>query len=78
MKKKDVTLMVLADFSKAFDTVCFKNVIRKLSRLGFSKPGLFGSATIYLIANITPRLMTGNHLQFVLSLEFLNLRPDAI
>ena len=37
MKKKEVTLMVLADFSKAFDTVCFKTVIKKMSRLGFLK-----------------------------------------
>ena len=29
--------MVLADFSKAFNTVCFKTVITKLHHLGFSK-----------------------------------------
>ena len=29
--------MVLADFSKAFDTVCFKTVIRKMFHLGFSR-----------------------------------------
>ena len=40
MKKRDVTLMVLADFSKAFDTVCFKSVITKLHKLNFSKPFL--------------------------------------
>lgn len=37
MKRREVTLMVLADFSKAFDTVCFKTVIAKLHHLGFSK-----------------------------------------
>ena len=37
MKRREVTLMVLADFSKAFDTVCFKTVITKLHHLGFSK-----------------------------------------
>jgi len=37
MKKKEVTLMVLADFSKAFDTVCFKTVINKMHRVGISK-----------------------------------------
>ena len=31
------TLMVLADFSKAFDTVCFKTTINKLYHVGFSK-----------------------------------------
>ena len=40
MKKGDVTLMVLADFSKAFDTVNYKVLITKLSTLGFSKPFL--------------------------------------
>ena len=36
MKKGEVTLMVLADFSKAFDTIDFKTLILKLSSLGFS------------------------------------------
>ena len=39
----------------------FKNVIRKLSHLGFSKLSLLGYVTIFLIANITSRLMTRNH-----------------
>ena len=37
MKRKEVTLMVLADFSKAFDTVCFKTTLKKFYKLGFSK-----------------------------------------
>ena len=37
MKKKEVTLMVLADFSKAFDTVCFKTTLKKFYKLVFSK-----------------------------------------
>ena len=37
MKKGEITLMVLADFSKAFDTVRYGTLIRKLSCLGFSK-----------------------------------------
>ena len=37
MKRKEVTLMVLADFSKAFDTVCFKTTLKKFYTLGFSK-----------------------------------------
>ena len=40
MKRKEVTLMVLADFSKAFDTICFSTTIVKLYKLGFSKPFL--------------------------------------
>ena len=37
MKRKEVTLMVLADFSKAFDTVCFKTTLKKFYKLVFSK-----------------------------------------
>jgi hypothetical protein len=38
MKKGEVTLMVMADFTKAFDTVHYKTlIIAKLSSLRFSK-----------------------------------------
>ena len=37
MKRKEVTLMVLADFSKAFDTITFSATIAKFYKLGFSK-----------------------------------------
>ena len=37
MKCSEVTLMVLADFTKAFNTVCFKTLLGKLNRLNFSK-----------------------------------------
>ena len=37
MKRGEVTLMVLADISKAFDTIRYKTVIKKLSHLGFSQ-----------------------------------------
>ena len=37
MKHSEVTLMVLADFTKAFDTVCFKTLLGKLNQLNFSK-----------------------------------------
>lgn len=37
IKKGDVSLMVLADFSKVFDTMCFKTTIHKFHKLGFSK-----------------------------------------
>ena len=39
-KKGEVTLMVLADFSKAVDTVNYKILTTKLSTLGFSKTAL--------------------------------------
>ena len=37
MKHSEVTMMILADFSKAFDTICFRNLITKMSKLGFSR-----------------------------------------
>ncbi|XP_048583248.1 uncharacterized protein LOC125562941 [Nematostella vectensis] len=37
MKRGEVTLVVLADFSKAFDTVAYEVVFKKLHHLGFSK-----------------------------------------
>ena len=40
MKRKEVTLMVLADFSKAFDTISFSATIMKFYKLGFPKPFL--------------------------------------
>ena len=40
MKRKEVTLMVLADFWTAFDTISFSATIVKFYKLGFSKPFL--------------------------------------
>ena len=37
MKRSEVTMMILADFSKAFDTTCFRNLITKMSKLGFPR-----------------------------------------
>ena len=37
IRRGEVTIMVLADFSKAFDTIQFSNLIIKMSKLGFSK-----------------------------------------
>ena len=37
MKRSEVTMMILADFSKAFDTICFTNLITKMSKLGFPR-----------------------------------------
>ena len=37
VKSGEVTLAILADFSKAFDTVAYKTVLNKLHHLGFSK-----------------------------------------
>ncbi len=36
MKRGEVTMMVCADFSKAFDTVRFKLVLEKMHAMGFS------------------------------------------
>ena len=37
MKRGEVTLMIMADYSKAFDTIKFRTVLSKLNDLGFSK-----------------------------------------
>ena len=37
MQRAEVTIAVLADFSKAFDTVSYPTVLRKLHSQGFSK-----------------------------------------
>ena len=37
MSRGEVTMMIFADFSKAFDTIRFKNLISKMSKLGFCK-----------------------------------------
>jgi len=37
MKRSEVTMMILADFSKAFDMICFRNLVTKMSKLGFSR-----------------------------------------
>ena len=37
MKRGEVTMMVCADYSKAFDTVQFKDLLRKIHCMGFSK-----------------------------------------
>ena len=36
IKRGEVSLMVFADYSEAFDTVCFKTVLTKMYALGFS------------------------------------------
>ncbi|CAB4004209.1 Hypothetical predicted protein [Paramuricea clavata] len=47
MKKEEVTIMVLVDFSTTFDTVCFKNAIGKLSVWASPNVSLFGSSPIF-------------------------------
>ena len=37
MQRGEVTMMILADFSKALDTIKFQNLIKKMSHLSFSK-----------------------------------------
>ena len=37
MKKREISLMVLADYSKAFDTVGLQSIIGKMHKLNFSK-----------------------------------------
>ena len=37
MKRSEITLIIMADYSKAFDTIRFKTVFSKLNDLGFLK-----------------------------------------
>ena len=41
MKKGEVTLAILADFSKAFDTVDYRTLLRELHTIGFSERLLY-------------------------------------
>ncbi len=50
MRRGEVTLMVLADYSKAFDTVNFRSVITKMHSMGFSKNFLH-----WILAYLTKR-----------------------
>ena len=40
MSRSEVTIVVFADFSKAFDTVDYQILLRHLSNLGFSNQTL--------------------------------------
>ena len=35
MKRSEVTMMILVDFSKAFDTICFRNPITEMCKNRF-------------------------------------------
>ena len=48
MKKGELTLIAFADFSKAFDTVDYSIVIRKLHAIGLSKSALLWILTLSL------------------------------
>ena len=49
MKRGEVTLVVLADYSKAFETIKFTTVLGKINSLGFSK--LFLHWTVNYLTN---------------------------
>ena len=40
MKRSEITLAIMADFSKAFDNVAFEKVLSKLHLMGFSRTAL--------------------------------------
>ena len=40
MKRGEITLAVMADFSKAFDSVVFEKILSKLYQMGFSRSAL--------------------------------------
>ena len=63
--------MVLTDFYQAFDTVCFKTMLKKFYKLDFPKTILNGSLAIYLVKHNSHKLMTPNHTSNCHSLEYL-------
>ena len=50
MDRKQVTMLLLFDFSKAFDSVCHVTLLRKLHSIGFS-----GSALHWIASYLTGR-----------------------
>ena len=64
MDKGEVTLMVMADFSKAFDTICFRATLLKVHKLGFTKPSLKWLLS-YLCAR-PPSIRTDRRQDFIL------------
>ena len=58
MKRSEVTMMILADFSKAFDTICFRNLITKMSKLGSLATSWYGHSIMLCIVNNSHRSMT--------------------
>ena len=69
MKTKEVTLMVLADFSKAFDTISFSATIMTFHKLSFSKPFLKWLLS-YLAALSSCRSTIGSPRTSYLSMAF--------
>ena len=47
MKRSEVIMMILAEFSKTFDTICFRNLISKMSKLGFPRDFLIWTQSYY-------------------------------
>ena len=68
MKRGEVTLMVLADFSKAFDTVRFGKLITKMSNLGLSKISLF--LMLDYVSNRRQFVQIANNQSEVIDLKF--------
>ena len=73
IRRGEVTLTVLADYSKAFDTVIFKSVILKMHSMGFSKKFLYWTL-IYLTE--CARVNELNTFQDQAARSFNALSPD--
>ena len=67
MKRGEITLALMTDFSKAFDTVAFEKVLSKLHLMGFSRTTLQWIAS-YLTVRATSR--TG----YLISCHLIGLR----
>ena len=58
INRNECTLLVLADFSKAFDTVKYRSVVEKMNGLGFQGHTLNGQSTTPVEVSTFFKLMT--------------------
>lgn len=71
MNRGKITMIILADFLKAFDTIGFKNLILKMNKLGFCKDFLMWTLNYTShIVNSTLKLMILDQIQQMLTLVY--------
>ena len=57
MKSGEMALTIFADYSKAFDTIDFDILVRKILKLNFSQTFYIGHLAINTIENILYKLI---------------------
>ena len=68
MNLSECTLLVFADFSKAFDTVKYRSVFEKMNALGFSKSKL--KWTVNYLCGREHFVQTDDHISKPISVNF--------